>query len=192
MSEPSDSDAIQRVLNGDQEAFALLVRRHQRDVYRLAIRMTGRHEDADEVAQEAFVRAYRGLRRFRGSSSFKTWLYRIVVNLSINRRNKTRRERERTVPLEDVRTGIAPTAPREVLASQRQAKVRRAVSRLPARQRETLVLRLHKEMKFAEIAQVMNCSVGTAKANFFHAVVKLKKALAGQNDGLQSVYESDA
>src|SRR5262245_55256323 len=82
-SEP-DGLLVARFRRGDREAFAGIVARYRRDIYRLSYRMTGNHQDADDVAQETFLRAYRALPRFRGDSALKTWLFRIALNLSIN------------------------------------------------------------------------------------------------------------
>ncbi|MFC2172711.1 RNA polymerase sigma factor [Acidobacteriota bacterium] len=179
MNEQPDAELVRRARKGDDDAFEELIRRYQRDAYRLALRMTGRHEDADELAQEAFMRAYTGLKNFKGESSFKTWLYRITINLSINSRNKAKRERDRLQPLEEARVGTDPTNVKDILLKQMRHQVKRAIRHLPVRQRETLVLRLYDEMKFSEIASVMECSEGTAKANFFHAVSNLKKVISG-------------
>ncbi len=169
-----DLALIRRFQAGDQRAFDLLVEEHRREVYRLAYRLLGNHADADDLAQEAFLRCYRSLGRFRGESSFRTYLTRIVLNLSADLRRAGSRGRQ--VPMEEVPEGdLARAAPPDGAELVLEATLRRAIRRLPPRQREALVLRVFQEMKFREIAEVMGCTVGTAKANFFHALKRLRQ-----------------
>ena len=181
-TDPDDTDGrlIERFKGGDREAFDRIVMRYRKDVYRVAYRMTGNHEDADDVAQETFVRAFRALSTFRGDAALKTWLFRIAMNLSINvgRHRQTARAEEHDLDqLEDRRTGSA--FPGEGLfAAERAARVRAAVGALPPRQKQVVLLRMYEEMAFQEIADVLECPIGTAKANFFHAMNNLRKALA--------------
>jgi len=168
-----DLALVRRFQAGEEGAFDLLVLEHRREVYRLAHRLLGNHADADDLAQEAFLRIYGSLRRFRGDSAFRTYLTRIVLNLAADRRKVRWAKRE--VPMDEVPDGenrLAAEPPDAGLIG-REA-LRRAVGLLPPRQRETLVLRIFQEMKFREIARVMGCTVGTAKANFFHALKGLK------------------
>jgi RNA polymerase sigma-70 factor (ECF subfamily) len=169
-----DRELVRRFQAGDEGAFDRLVQEHQREVYRLAFRLLGNHADADDLAQEAFLRAYRSLTRFRGDSTFRTWLTRIVLNLAADRRQERRMRKQ--LALDDMSAREHPVLRsdpegailgREVLAT--------AVRELPPRQRQTLILRVCQEMKFQEIAVVMGCSVGTAKANFFHALRGLRR-----------------
>ncbi len=167
----TDEQLVARFVQGDEPAFDDLVVRHRLGVYRLAYRMLGSHEEADDVAQEAFLRAYRGLRRFRGEATFRTWLTRIVINLALG----VRRGRAPSVPLE-----AAPEARQDAdgpdTALRRQ--VRRAVGGLPPRQRQVLILKVYEGMKFTEIAQAAGMSIGTAKATFFQAVRNLRSRLS--------------
>jgi RNA polymerase sigma-70 factor (ECF subfamily) len=168
-----DLALVRRFQAGDERAFDLLVEEHRRDVYRLSHRLLRNHADADDLAQETFLRAYRSLARFRGESVFRTWLTRIVLNLVADRR-KSRATRQQ-VSLEDVPEKDLPRTPASTFAGPILEEVlHRAVSQLPSRQKETLILRIFQEMKFQEIAAVMGCTVGTAKANFFHALKGLR------------------
>jgi len=167
----TDERLVARFLQGDESAFDELVVRHRQGVYRLAYRLLGSHEDADDVAQEAFLRAYRGLRGFRGEATFRTWLTRIAINLALG----ARRGRTPSVPLEAVpERRHDANGPDTALKQQ----VRRAVGGLPRRQRQVLVLKVYEGMKFTEIAQVAGMSIGTAKATFFQAVRNLRSRLA--------------
>lgn len=174
----SDESLVERFqLAGDEEAFRALVERHRRDVYRLAYRVSGNHEDAHDLSQESFVRVYRSLKSFRRDSAFRTWLYRIVMNLSLNHLKK--RGREKTSPLGESEEllRVEPSGLSLLLAGERSRHLKAAIDRLPPRQKQTLILKVFRELKYVEIASVMRCTVGTAKANFFHAVRALRREL---------------
>ena len=169
-----DLDAVAACRRGEREAFGPLVERHQREIYRLCYRFTGNHHDASDLAQETFLRAYRAIGRFRGESGFSTWLYRIAVNTCLNFRAGGRPEFNRVS--EDLPDGAAgPLASLE--AEERARYVRQAVLRLPAKQRATLILKLYHELTHEEVARILGTSVGTVKANLFHALGNLRKLL---------------
>ena len=164
-------------------AFDLLVERHRRSVYQLCYRFVGNHEDASDLSQDVFLRAYRGLRGFRGQSSIATWLYRIGVNVCLNRVSaKTTTLGKVTEPIADrqFEDSKSESATDRVLRDERAARVRAAIARLPRTQRATLILRTYNEMSHQEIATVLGSTVGAVKANFFHALANLKKLL-GEN-----------
>lgn len=176
MAQTDDFDIIDRCLAGDERAFDHLVRRYQRDVYQLAYRITRNVEDAKDLAQDAFVQAYRSLKTFQRKSSFYTWLYRITVNLCLNHlKGATRMEPgEVDDRLADTREDAL-----DVLArGERERAVAAAIATLPPQQRATLTLRVHRGLSHKEIAEVLDCSEGTAKANYFHAVRGLQARLA--------------
>lgn len=170
-----DQELVRRFQSGDEDAFDRLVELHRRDVYRLAFRLLGSHADADDLAQEAFLRVYRSLARFRGDSTFRTWVTRIVLNLATDRRRELASHRQSS--LEELTPSQHPVGRGEPAGFLREEVLRKAVGRLPKRQRETLILRIFQQMKFHEIATVMGCTVGTAKANFFHAIRGLRQRL---------------
>lgn len=184
-TEPDDDTLIERFRQeGDEHAFTELVLRHQREVYRLAFRLSGNHEDANDLSQEAFVRVYRSLARFRGESSFRTWLYRIVMNVSLNHIRRAKREHMSSLATDgsEFAVAVAPRALDELVRGERSEQLQRAIEHLPDKQRKTLVLKVFHELKYTEIASVMSCSVGTAKANFFHAVQALKRRIVPEGD----------
>lgn len=176
-----DSILVERFRHGDEGAFNLLVERHKREAYFIALRLTGSHEEARDLAQDAFIRCYRSLESFRGDCSFRTWLYRIVVNLSLNYLKSPRINRRVEWPeggmddLPGVESGEDPTEALE--RQQRTQQLRQAIARLPVKQKQTLMLKVYGELKYDDIAEVMRCPVGTAKANFFHAVKRLRSLL---------------
>ena len=178
-SELDDRRLVDACLGGAVEAFDVIVARHQRAVYQLCFRFVRRHEDAADLTQEVFLRAYRGLRRFRGDAAMATWLYRIGVNVCLN---QVAARKAQELPLDDapeVRAAGGDPAS-SLLKSEAGARVRAAVARLPPKQRATLILRVYQDLSHREIALALGTTVGAVKANFFHALVNLKKLLAGE------------
>jgi RNA polymerase sigma-70 factor (ECF subfamily) len=174
--EMSEEHLVAACLAGQREAFDLIVERHRRTVYQLCYRFVGNHEDASDLSQDVFVRAYKGLRRFRGQSSLGTWLYRIGVNVCLNRVSvkKPLTESIDARPHLDER---AKDAAVELLRGERAAEVRAAIAQLPRKQRATLILRVYHELSHDEIAGILGSSVGAVKANFFHALGNLRRLL---------------
>lgn len=175
-AELTDHELVARCLGGHTGAFDVIVERHRRSVYQLCYRFVGNHEDASDLSQDVFLRAYRGLKKFRGQSSVATWLYRIGVNVCLNRVSVKTPKSE---PLEDrqhVDTHTESPSDR-VLRGERAARVRAAVAELPPKQRTVLVLRIYQELSHQEIADIVGSSVGAVKANVFHALRNLRKLL---------------
>jgi len=148
-------------------------------VYQLCYRFVRNHEDASDLSQDVFLRAYRGLRRFRGQASLTTWLYRIGVNVCLNRVGAKAPQTESIDEHQfvDVR---AESVSEKMLKDERGARVRAAIAQLPPKQRSALILRMYHEMSHQEIADTLGSSVGAVKANFFHALGNLKKLLEGE------------
>jgi RNA polymerase sigma-70 factor, ECF subfamily len=161
---------------GSRDAFEGLVERHQRSVYQLCYRYVGNHEDAADLTQEVFLRAYRGLRSFKGQAAFGTWLYRIGVNVCLNH---IAARPPVAVPLEANRAAPrnAEDPAADLLRAEQAARVRRAITALPPRQRTVLILRLYRELPHQEIAALLGNSVGAVKANMFHALNNLRRLL---------------
>lgn len=177
--ERDDRTLVQAVQAGDKNAFDEIVERHRRAVYQVCYRFVNNHEDASDLAQETFVRAWKGLAAFKGESALSTWLYRIAVNVCLNRVSARRLEVE---PLDsdrfvDTRTELPGAS---LFRQERADAVRQAIAELPEKQRATLILRAYHEMSHQEIADVLGSSVGAVKANFFHALANLKKILGSE------------
>lgn len=175
--EASDGDLVARAVAGDTTAFDRLVERHQRGVYAVCFRAVGRHEDAADLAQDTFIRAFRALGRFRGDASFRTWVYRIALNVSRSHLADSSRD---TAPLPEPDQTVdrrQPPPDEAAAARQRRLRLRTALAKLPPRQRESLVLRVYHDLTYAEIAATLNRSVGTVKANVFFAMQKLRRLL---------------
>lgn len=171
-----DRALVEACREGRKRAFDVIVERHRRPIYQVCYRFVANHEDASDLSQEVFVRAWRGLDSFRGQAALSTWLYRIAVNLCLNR---VAGRQLQTEPLAadayvDER---APDPGSELMRAERAAAVRRAIAGLPDRQRATLILRVYQELSHREIAEILGSSVGAVKANFFHALANLKKNL---------------
>jgi RNA polymerase sigma-70 factor, ECF subfamily len=165
-----DGYLVRRAQAGHVEAFNLLVERHQQGVYRVAVRMVGNEADAQDLAQEAFLRAWRGLGGFRGDSSFSTWLYRIVTTTCLK---FLRGRPPRTQPLDD--TSEAPAGrPDEVIeARARHTALLRAIAALRPEQRAALVLREFEGCSYEEIAAIMGITVPAVKGRLHRARLEL-------------------
>jgi RNA polymerase sigma-70 factor, ECF subfamily len=184
----TDAELVSACLGGHREAFDVIVERHRRQVYQLCYRFVGNHEDASDLAQDVFIRAYRGLKNFRGRSSLGTWLYRIGVNVCLNRvGTKSPRVEglEKLIATSDERmSSREESASDALLRQERAAEVRAAIAKLPRKQRATLILRVYHELPHEQIAAILGSSVGAVKANFFHALGNLKRFLQhGKGNG---------
>ena len=164
--------AIERFKTGDRNAFNEIVRAHQRDIYNLAYRLTGNREEAKDLTQDVFLRAYRALHNFRGDSSIKTWLFRITINQGNSWRRKLFK---RPLPLDDAEQVAFHQNDDPGLA----LAVKRAVAALPYKQRSVFVMHHYQGLKHEEIAQITDRTVGSVKANYFHAAEKLREQLKG-------------
>ena len=171
-----DRALIQAFLSGNRDAFDVIVERHRKQIYQLCYRFLGNHEDAADLTQDVFVRAFKGLRSFKGDSALGTWLYRVGVNVCLNRVALKTPKLETIEPEQHV-DQRNPDAHELVARGERAVVVRRAIAKLPPKQRATLVLRIYQEMSHEEIATVLGSSVGAVKANFFHALGNLKRLL---------------
>jgi RNA polymerase sigma-70 factor (ECF subfamily) len=175
----ADAELVAACLSGRPGAFDLVVERHQRGVYQLCYRFVANHEDASDLTQDVFLRAYRGLRNFRGQSSLGTWLYRIGVNVCLNRVSAKAPPTESIDDRQHVDTQ-RERADDKVLRAERAARLRAAITQLPRKQRAALILRMYHDMAHQEIAETLGSSVGAVKANVFHALQNLKKILGDE------------
>jgi RNA polymerase sigma-70 factor (ECF subfamily) len=177
-----DAEAVARTLAGDRDAYAVLVVRYTALAHRTAY-LFGAGDQADDVVQEAFVRAFGALESFRHSGAFKPWLLRIVVNQALNLRRSGRRDQGRV--LRAVALGVAaePVDPQDVaIASDERAALLAAVRALPERDRLVLTCRYFLELSESETAQVLGLPQGTIKSRQSRALKKLRPALEAQRD----------
>lgn len=182
----SDQLLVRRARKGDQDAFAELVRLYQRPIYNLAFRMTGNPEDAEELTQNAFLNAWRGLERFQEEASFFTWLYRLATNACIDflRHEKRRYAVLQTVSLDDEERQVAALLPDyrnapEERALQRdlQETLTRAMHSLSHEHREILMQREIDGLSYQEIAELLNLELGTVKSRIARARLALRRIL---------------
>lgn len=177
--ERDDRTLVTASLAGERDAFDQIVERHRRGVYRVCYRFVNNHEDASDLTQETFVRAWKALNSFKGEAALSTWLYRIAVNASLSRVGARRLEVESLESDRFVDHSVElPGA--SLLREERAEAVRRAIAELPDKQRATLILRAYHDMSHQEIADTLGSSVGAVKANFFHALANLKKILVSE------------
>jgi len=183
-AEQDDTQLVKASQQGDQDAFALLVQRHQRRVFNLVLRMVQDYEDAGEVTQEAFLAAWQGLPSFRGEARFTTWLYRIAYHCGLRQLERRRRERDlqAVMQAEQMLDGMHKEQRAEDILElrDRQAMVREQMEQLPAKYRSVLILRHLQEMTYEEIAAILSMPVGTIKTHLFRARNLLKERLLAQ------------
>jgi RNA polymerase sigma-70 factor (ECF subfamily) len=173
--ESEDRRSVEAFRAGEVGAFAELARTYRRRIFGTCYRYTANREDAEDLVQEVLLRVYRGLPEFRGEARFRTWLYKITANTCLSWVAGSRRAVRASVP--DDLVDPSPSPSERLYAREVAKSVRLAVQKLPGRQRMTLVLRVYEELSYREISEIMECPVGTAKANFFFALKNLKKYL---------------
>ena len=181
MTREQEAMIVQRIIGGETEAFELLVLEYQKNVYNVALRITGNAEDAADMAQEAFIKAFNSISSFKGDSRFSVWLYRIVSNVSVDfLRSKARRpssslsienEEGETVELEIADESLSPEKLLEIKLSSQA--VRRGLNSLPEDYRQILLLREIQGLSYDEIAQILDIEIGTVKSRIFRARKKL-------------------
>ncbi len=187
----TEQHLIQRAQKGDHEAFAALVTEHQRYVYNLALRVLKNEEEALDLAQETFVRAWTALPNFRAQSQFRTWLYRIVTNLCYNRLPSLRRslnELGDDVIAEIPETDAAFDNPAHRLESRElRSYLHQAIDRLDENYRLLISLRYQSELSYEEIATMLNLPLGTVKTGLFRAKEQLRRALETYQEPLWTI-----
>jgi RNA polymerase sigma-70 factor (ECF subfamily) len=181
----TDASFVAKARSGDADAFRVLVERHSRALFRVAFRMTGNQQDAEDVVQESFLRAYRQLGNFDERASFGTWMYRIASNCSLDLVRARKRRNDRMAPVDDenMEDPMAklpsedPTPERLALSSEVREKVAEAMEDLSPTERTAFVLRHFEGMRMEEVSRVLECQPGAAKHSVFRAVQKLRRAL---------------
>jgi RNA polymerase sigma-70 factor (ECF subfamily) len=180
----TDEELVARSVGGDAESFNQLILRWERPIYALAYRTLGRDEDARDICQETFLRAYRALPKFRGQAKFSSWLYRIALNLC---RDLLRRQRRTPIvqapddmDLFDLASTTGPSESIEDLVARKDltAHVERAMERLPEEQRTAIVLKEYHGLTFQEIADLVGCPLSTVKTRLYQGLAVLRRELA--------------
>ena len=168
----ADNSIVERYLAGDMSAFDELMIRYERQVYRVCYRFVNNRDDAMDLAQEVFIKAFEHLANFRRESSMKTWLYRIAMNHCINHVKKNARE------FVEIRENIGSTSASvhsEMENREQREQFRLLVKRLPPKQKAILEMRIHEQLSYEEIATMSGRSISTIKASVFFALEKLRK-----------------
>jgi RNA polymerase sigma-70 factor (ECF subfamily) len=186
----SDIELIHQVKQGNDNAFEQLVYRYDRTVLSIALKYTGNTDDAKDLYQEVFIRAYRGINNFQFRSEFSTWLYRIAVNVCLSYKNRNKEYLRVSINVEDDDTDFTKDAseqlvyegssPEEAAVGSELAEiVVAALETLSPRQKITFVLKHYEGYKIREIAEMLNCKEGTVKKYLFDAIKNLRKKLNG-------------
>jgi len=189
----TDEELVARSMGGDLDSFNQLVLRWERPIYALAYRVIGREEDARDVAQETFLRAFRALKGFKGQAKFSSWLYRITLNLC---RDWIRRERR--TPVVQAPEGVdvielagedTPSETVEALVSRHELgrAVAKAMSQLPEEQRTAIILKEYHGLTFQEIADLLDCPLSTVKTRLYQGLTVLRKQL--REAGVESTFD---
>jgi RNA polymerase sigma-70 factor (ECF subfamily) len=186
--DPSDGAYVTRAREGDSDAFRVLVERHSRSVFRLAFRMTGNEQDAEDVVQESMLRAYKQLGKFDQRASFGTWLYRIATNCSLDLVRSRQRRSQHHAPafggeLAETENPVMtvaspdPNPERIALSGEVRQRLTTAMEELSPTERSAFVLRHFEGMCIEDVCRVLECQPGAAKHSVFRAVQKLRRAL---------------
>ena len=177
--ELTDLAVVTKARLGDADAFRVLVERHSRPLFRVAFRMTGNQQDAEDVVQESFLRAWRQLGKFDERASFGTWLYRIATNCSLDVM-RSRKRRSALSEAEDPALALPsgdPSPERVAMSGEVRERVAEAMDGLSASERTAFVLRHFEGMRIVDVSRVLGCQPGAAKHSVFRAVQKLRRAL---------------
>lgn len=181
----ADLELVRKVQSGDKKSFDILVLKYQHKVVNLVLRYVHDHDTALDVTQEAFIKAYRGLKNFRGDSAFYTWLYRIAINTAKNHLvSQNRRLPDKDIDAEEAEQFGGESAlkeyatpEREMLTDEIQAAISKAIEELPEDLRTAILLRELEGMSYEEIAEAMDCPIGTVRSRIFRAREAIDKVL---------------
>ncbi len=184
-AEQDEAQLVRASQRGDQDAFACLMQKHQRRVFNMILRMLQDYEEANEITQEAFLAAWKGLPSFHGEALFSTWLYRIAYHACLRQLERRKRERALQVAMcaeQVLKRASAEEQIEEIIALRDwQAMVREQMEKLPSRYRLVLIMRHLQEMTYEEMAEVLTIPIGTIKTHLFRARNLLKERLLAQH-----------
>jgi RNA polymerase sigma-70 factor, ECF subfamily len=178
VKELSDEELVLRFKKGDTSSFIFLVNRHKKGLYGMVYRILRSQADAEDLTQEIFLKVYENIHGFREESSFKTWLYRIGINQVSNHRKSGKYNREiLNETLLQINDCQQPEIIEKLIEKDYSRLLSAAIDSLPPKQKMTLSLRVDKDLKNREIAEILDCPLGTVKANLFHAINHIKSTL---------------
>lgn len=191
----SETELIRQIKSGDIYAFRELVEQNKKNIYRLAFNLTGSREDAEDVSQDVFIKAYRSLNKFRGDSKISTWLYTITVNTCYSMKRKksythmqTNENMEEIMDNSNIETNQTgrDNPERSTESGFIRENIEKALMKLSKRERSVFVLRNYKELPFDEIVDILKLRPGTVRNLNFRAIKKLRKELSFYNNGIYS------
>lgn len=167
----ADQELVTEAKEGAVHAFSILVKRHQKAILRMALRMTRDLGMAEDIAQDTFIKAFQKLDTFEGRASFRSWLFQIAINTA---KNKLRGKSREFVDISKLKIAVGSEAEQGLAWASLRHILQREIAELPPKQQEALSLRIFEDLSFKEIAEVMECPYDTAKANYRHALMKLR------------------
>lgn len=170
--ELSDQEVINMILNGDWNAFNRIVNRYRSPLFRLGLKLIGNLAQVDDIVQDTFIKAFKGLSKFENRSSFKSWIYQIFMNTL---RNSLRGRKY--LAIDTMELAVESDNEQKIQDQQIAQHLIQAIKLLPNKQKIAVTLRIYEDLSFEEIAQIMECPYDTAKANFRHGLIKLKTRL---------------
>lgn len=177
-----DIRLVERYIAGDGESLEELVMKYQKQIYALVYRMTNDIEESKDLTQKTFVKAMNGIRDFRKEASFKTWLYQIAINTSLNHLRQRRAEVEVEESIVGNQAGVLSV----MIENEQKNLIKKGLNELPERQRLALVLRAYEGLSTCDTAQVMGCSEGTVKALYHNGVKRLREILKEKGYDIKS------
>ncbi len=183
MNNPDELKLIQEFNEGNEQAYNQLVLRYKEKIYWIVRRIIPDHDDADDITQNVFIKAYQSLRSFKGDSSFYTWIYRIAINLSLNEIRRKKFHKTFSIDDEIHQISTPDDQPIDTLIKEERTRlIKSAIEQLPDKQKKVFLLRYYEELPYEEIAKILHTSVGGLKANYFHAVKKIGEHLKNERN----------
>ena len=176
---PADDERqlIFQAQQGDARSFRTLVERYMKQAYNLAYSYLSNHDEADDVVQESFVRAYRALHGFRGEAQFPTWLFRIVINVSLNHLSSRKKKDEREVRIADDQMQVSAHGDPTGTTADVREHIERALHELPSMQRAVVIMRHLNGLSTKQVSGILNCSEGTVKTHLYRGLKRMKSLL---------------
>ena len=175
-----DTELLKQLLNGNEDAFKELISRHQKQLYRFVWTKIGNHDDVSDICQNSFLQVYKKAEQFQGRASFKSWLYKIAINFCKNHyRSKDRQRIDSSIDPISLESADTDTGWHECIGKEKKLLIQSVIKRLPEKQRTTIELRFFQDCTLKQVSEIMDCPIGTAKANYYHALCRLRQLITG-------------
>ncbi len=177
-----DNALLNDFLKGNESAFKELITRHQKGLYRFVWLKVGNHDDAADICQSCFIQVHKKAEQFQAKASFKSWLYKIAINFCKNHyRSKDRQRIDSSTDPDTLENTGDDTGWTQCMDQEKKARIQTVIKNLPDKQRTTIELRFFQECTLKQVAEIMDCPIGTAKANYHHALTTLRKLITGDD-----------